>query len=296
MARANAGIGNPNHISDADLRNHFSNLLRQLVAAHDFPAGNIASVFAGIAGVTSDATAERMRSVLADCGLRHAVIGVDHDIHIALAGGLAGRPGIALIVGTGSSCYGRDADGHTWQTGGWGSLISDEGSGYFLAREAMTAAVRMADGRQPETRLRQAVFNWLGINDVSEIMDRIFGKELSRPQIAAFAPALLQLATDDDPAALGILASGAQELAEMVAANHACLHTADSPEIVITGGLGTADSTYRSLITSAITRQLPDATVRPAEMDAAAGAAMLALQQHTGTVAPEIVLALKGSA
>src|SRR5690606_21192930 len=110
------------------------------------------------------------------------------------------------------------------------------------------------------------------------------------------APALLQLATDDDPAALGILASGAQELAEMVAANHACLPTADSPEIVITGGLGTANSTYRSLITSAIGRQLPNATITPAEMDAAAGAVMLALQQHTGTVAPEIVLALKGTA
>jgi N-acetylglucosamine kinase-like BadF-type ATPase len=38
-------------------------------------------------------------------------IHVDHDIRIALAGGLSGRPGIALIAGTGSSCFGMNAAG-----------------------------------------------------------------------------------------------------------------------------------------------------------------------------------------
>lgn len=296
IGRAEGGVGNPNHASDAELRDHFSDLTGRLFATAGAPASDCVAVFAGMAGVTCEKTASRIKGILRDVGLEHAAIGVDHDIRVALAGGLAGRPGIALIVGTGSSCYGRDAQGATWQSGGWGALIADEGSGYYLGRAAMTAAVRMADGRQPETALRAAVFQWLGITDVSDILSRIYEQELTRPQIAAFAPTLLKLASDEDLAALEILSSGAHELAQMVAANHTKLPTAAEPEIVITGGLGTADSPYRPMIRAAIHRLLPTARVVEPELDAAAGAAIIAITQHNSAAnAAAIAVNMKGS-
>ena len=49
-------------------------------------------------------------------------IDIDHDCRIALARDLSGRPGIVLIAGTGSSCYGRNAAGENWIAGGWSIL------------------------------------------------------------------------------------------------------------------------------------------------------------------------------
>ena len=154
----------------------------------------------------------------------------------------------------------------------------------------------MADGRQPETDLEAAVFQWLGISDTSEILNRIYEQELTRPQIAAFAPTLLKLAAEEDLAALEILSSGAHELAQMVAASHRRLPTSDEPEVVITGGLGTADSPYRPMIHAAILRLLPMAIIVEPELDASAGAVILAIQQ-TNSAADLSALAanLKGS-
>jgi len=79
-----------------------------------------------MAGVVSDDDRTTIRQIAEQLRLAPPErIGVDHDIRIALAGGLAGQPGIALIVGTGSSCYGR--------TAGW-ALLAGRGMGAFVGR------------------------------------------------------------------------------------------------------------------------------------------------------------------
>ena len=67
----------------------------------------------GMAGVVGETDLAHGRSVLIAAGIDPTRIptGLDHDIRIALAGGLTGREGLALIVGTGASCYGRRNDG-----------------------------------------------------------------------------------------------------------------------------------------------------------------------------------------
>lgn len=272
-----AGLANVHHagadVATENLRLAISGALGQAGAS----AGDVGAAFAGLAGVTQEASRDAFRVMLGRCGLRGPRVDVDHDIRIALAGGLAGRPGIALVVGTGSSCYGRDAGGRSWQTGGWGAVLADEGSGYFLGREAMVAAARMADGREAETPLRAAVFEWLGIDSVGEVLRRIHEEGLSRSEIAAFAPAVSALAAAGDGAARSILERGADLLAEMVAANHARLPTGEGPDVVITGGLGTKDAGYRRMIESAILRRLPEARVHRPILSPVGGAALLAM-------------------
>ena len=56
--------------------------------------------------------------------------------------------GIAVICGTGSVAWGRNEAGHTARAGGWGYLLGDEGSGYWVAREAVRHALRLADRGQ----------------------------------------------------------------------------------------------------------------------------------------------------
>jgi glucosamine kinase len=149
------------------------------------------AAFLGMAGVVSDDDRATIRQIAEQLRLAPPDrIGVDHDIRIALAGGLAGQPGIALIVGTGSSCYGRTADGRSWRAGGWGHLLDDFASGYYLGLQAMVAAVRAADGRSPQTRLLPLVMESLGLRDINELMRRLYYEGMSRAAIAALGPSL----------------------------------------------------------------------------------------------------------
>lgn len=276
VGRGESATGNLHHCDEDSVCAHFAEALAQCLGPARLHPTDLTAAFFGMAGVTCASTAERYVQLGRRLGLATARIEVDHDIRIALAGGLSGRPGIALIVGTGSSCYGRRADGRHQQTGGWGPLVADEGSGYDLGRQAIVAAVRMADGRAPETGLRARVFRWLGLEQVSGILKRLYEDGIERHEIASFAPEVVALAEQGDAAAGAILDTGARALAELVAANHAQLPTGPSPEVILAGGLGTTASGYQDRIVAAIRRAVPTARVQNAERSPVEGAAWLA--------------------
>src|SRR6185436_17233044 len=125
-------------------------------------------------------------------------IGIDHDCRIALAGGLSGRPGIVLIAGTGSSCFGMNAAGEAWRSGGWGHLLADEGSGYWLGVKGLEAAVRAYDGRGAPTALLDQLQRHLGLPDMNDIMHRLYVTGMSRAELAALAPIVIAAAADGD--------------------------------------------------------------------------------------------------
>ena len=100
-----------------------------------------------------------------------------------------------MLAGTGSICYGADRNGRTARAGGYGFLLADEGSGYWLGHQSLRAAVRAADGRGPETRLQALIFEALEVASVAELIPRVYEKGLPKHRIAALAP-LVQTAHD----------------------------------------------------------------------------------------------------
>ena len=91
-----------------------------------------------------------MRAIMRRIGYKSRVL-VVNDALIALVAGARDEPGIVIIAGTGSIVYGRNAAGEAARAGGWGHMIGDEGSGYWIGREALAAVMRGGDGRGPET-------------------------------------------------------------------------------------------------------------------------------------------------
>jgi N-acetylglucosamine kinase-like BadF-type ATPase len=247
--------------------------------------GDCRAVFLGMAGVVSaedhaiiHGIAERLR--LAPPGS----VGVDHDCRIALAGGLSGRPGIVLIVGTGSSCYGRNAAGEGWMTGGRGHLIADEGSGYWLGIQAMRAAVMAHDGRLGDTLLLPAVLNALGIRHMDEVLHRLYVVGMSRAEIATLGPLVIEAARAGDATALDLLALGAEELARCVWAAARHLGMDQEPvSVCAVGGIVQAGPIVTAGLHRAVGNRLPAALIQDAELPPVLGAALLALEQ-AGTV------------
>lgn len=247
------------------------------------------AVFLGMASVVNAEDRAVIRRIAGVLELApEGCVGVDHDIRIALTGGLAGRPGVALIAGTGSSCYGRRADGAAKQCGGWGAVADDGGSASWIGREAIRVAVRQADGRMASDGMADLVFRFLGIGSLDDILHRIHVQGVSREEIAALCPGVVAAARDGMPSAARILESAVGELAAMVRGAAEGLGLTE-PEVVLAGGLATSGAPFQPLLEMAICETLPSPTLVEALLPPVMGAVLEALAILKTPCTPEII-------
>jgi glucosamine kinase len=240
----------------------------------------VSASFWGMAGVVSEPDRNLIREIVS--GLRISdpkFIGIDHDIRIALSGGLGNMPGIALIVGTGCSCYGRTQGGDSARVGGWGHLLDDSGSSYFLGLEAIKKVVRSADGRSGVTSLTEVILNHYDIQDVQEIMNQVYVKGAGKVDIAALAPLVLAEAQKGDKSANAIVSAGLNELAILVkVVSEKLRFSHDEKRLTITGGLAHSGDLYKNGLYSAIRSQIPDIQIIEPLLPPVLGAVLLALE------------------
>jgi N-acetylglucosamine kinase-like BadF-type ATPase len=279
------GQSGSSNIDDVGIQVAEQNIDRAVAVAED-QAGitrqPAVAIFLGMAGVTSEADRDHIRQIARNLNLApEASIGVDHDCRVALAGGLSGRPGIVQIIGTGSSCYGRTAEGHKWMAGGRGHLVSDEGSGCWMGLQAIRAAVRSHDGRAPHTPLLDGILAALSINEIDDVLNRLYVVGISRAELAALAPMVVREAMAGDDASLGIVHRGADDVSELVAAVARKLDMGE-PEVCMVGGLLNAGSIIFDTYKAAILRRVAMADVKTAEQPPVMGAAILALELAAG--------------
>jgi N-acetylglucosamine kinase-like BadF-type ATPase len=170
-----------------------------------------AAICLGIAGVDREDEAKTMRAIMRRIS-HYARVLVVNDALIALVAGAQDAPGIVIIAGTGSIVYGRNAGGEAARAGGWGHMIGDEGSGYWVGREALAAVMRAADGRGPETRLTADVLRHFGIADVSRLPRIVYDRDVPRMSVAALGPIVERSVRAGDAVATRILERAAEEL------------------------------------------------------------------------------------
>lgn len=137
---------------------------------------------------------------------------ITHDAEIILAAGTSRGTGVALICGTGSFAWGRNAAGESARVGGWGYLLGDEGSGYHLALRGMQAAVRFADGRGPATALLEHFQHRLKVAAPLELIEAVYDRAMTRERLAELATTVLEVA-GSDPVAASLVQQAAAELA-----------------------------------------------------------------------------------
>jgi N-acetylglucosamine kinase len=237
--------------------------------------GPIAAVCLGIAGVDRPHDESVIRGILRRLGHRETAR-VVNDAAIALVAGSPERFGVAVLAGTGSIAYGADRSGRTARAGGYGFLLADEGSGYWLGHQALRAAVRATDGRGPETRLRELAFEALGVTSVAELIPRVYEKGLPKHHIASLA-SLVQAARDQgDELAAALVDAAGRELGLAARSVARQLGLGDEPfPVVLAGGVFKGCPS----VAEALARQLELPGARPSllAVEPARGAVTLAL-------------------
>ena len=193
----------------------------------------------------------------------------------ALAGALGQPVGTVLIAGTGSICYARTADGREARSGGWGSLMDDEGGGFALGRDALAAVVRAEDGRIAPTVLHDAVFKALQVGAVRELIGKIYAPGFGKREVAALAPLVGAAAEQGDAAALQIVEKAGRELALLVRPVAEKLGL-QSARIAFAGSVLQKCAPVRSAAQAQLQTLLPQLTLAEPQGDAAAGAVLLA--------------------
>ena len=170
-----------------------------------------AAICLGIAGVDREDEMRTVRAIMGRIGPRSRVL-VVNDALIALMAGAKDAPGIVIIAGTGSIVYGHNAGGEAARAGGWGHMIGDEGSGYWIGREALAAVMRASDGRGPATRLTSEILRHLKLNDESRLPRIVYDREAPRMRVAALGPIVQRVVEQGDAVTTRILERAAEEL------------------------------------------------------------------------------------
>ena len=214
-----------------------------------------------------------------------------NDVDAANIGAFAGGSGILILAGTGSMAWARDEAGASHRTGGWGEVVGDEGSGYWIGKQVLGAVSKSIDGRTGPTGLVDGVFGLLGL-DPSDRVNQLEGwaSQLSEPrtQIASLAPVALSCAEQRDVAARAIVDAAADELAGHVRMLERKL---GAPTMVwsYAGGLFQS-AVLREAVAERVGRQ-PTLPLLPP-----IGGALLAAAQHVGLpVTEDFVVRLASS-
>lgn len=265
LSRTEFGPFNLNAIGEAAFRR----LLRQVLAACGDMA-DCARLCVGGAGISNPAVGAILGQELERAGFS-GMWKLCGDQEIALRGAMDG-PGIAVIAGTGSICFGKNQAGQTARSGGFGHLIDDGGSGYALGRDVLSTAVQALDGRCPDTAILERVYHRLGREDPGAIVSFVYDETTDKAAIARFSSIALALAEEGNPTAQAILNRGAGELYALAAAVQRRLGLEGRP-IALLGGLLSGENPYRR----AVVRKLAGlgTVIYPAH-DALWGAAQMA--------------------
>jgi glucosamine kinase len=228
VADETVGSSNVQNVSREEAASHLAELFGKI------GGGAVSSVFAGAGGIDTDDDAAALAALIAP-HVPGAEITVVHDSRLLLAAGGAST-GVAVIGGTGSAAWGRNKQGDEARAGGWGYLLGDEGSGYWLGREAVRHSLRrMNQGLEPD-ELTAALLESCGVDHPNKLIALFHSPETGRRYWAQRARLVVEAAGAGHRASQDLVDQAGRDLASLAAGTLKQLGI-DGP-VILGGGLG----------------------------------------------------------
>ncbi|MGW8375980.1 BadF/BadG/BcrA/BcrD ATPase family protein [Streptomyces sp. ODS28] len=249
---------------------------------------------AGMAALGDDLRAALPGALARELGVRRTALAA--DAVTAYVGALGERPGAVLALGTGMIALGTDL--REWRRAdGWGHLLGDCGSGAWIGRAGLEAALRAYDGREGgSAALRERAEAVFGA-PLSGLPAQVYPRDDRAAVLASFAPEVARCAegggeagasdtgTGPDPVAVGILATAAREIAVSAAA--VCPREevgGVQPAVAATGGLLRLGDALRAPLERELAALLPGVPRVAAEGDPLHGALVVAARLSQGAL------------
>lgn len=247
-------------------------VLRSLLEELDVDAAD--AVCLGTAGSGAPEVDEQLRATVREV-VDTPIVTVVNDAELLLPA--AGHDeGVALVAGTGMKVFGL-IRGRRAFAGGWGFLLGDEGSGYWIVREAVRTVLAREDLGEPRGELGDRLFDALGITSAEQLIERFHTSPAPR-QWAQHVPLVLGT---DDPAREAIVDEGARSLAGRVGDVLRLLDAPSDAVVVLAGGVLAKAADVAGAVKQVLLRERPALRVEVLRHPPVNGAVRLARRAAT---------------
>lgn len=238
------------------------------------PVSSVKYVILGSSGVYRQKETEYLREKFNESYLTAYVIS---DIEMAFYSAFPEGIGIILSVGTGSICYGIDKNGNNLRIGGWGYLLGDEGSGYYIGRTALNEVIKNYDRGENETKIYQEVLKFYELTDINDIIPLIYKSPNPVKTISNFAPEVICLSEKGEKIAEKIIDVAIDQMTRLILnLYHKGDFSTDDFRIRISGGL----LSNNPVIFNKLKKKLSDFDVRLCEIPHVFGGVFYLLKRH----------------
>lgn len=246
--------------------------IRQTCATAGVQPKDVDAAVIGVAGAASVAeVAAAIRQAMEDLGLRDIEIVGDNVIAIEAAFG--GLPGVVVMAGTGSIAFGRNARAETARAGGYGFAVSDEGSGHWIGRAMVAAALRAFDAGHDEL-LNAVMLRW-EVKDQGALVRK--ANSMPPPDFAQLFPLAVEAATTGESIARSVLHEAGRELAGLALAVLRRLWDERKPvRVALGGGVFSHAASVRKSFYLTLREGHPQVAVNFRPIEPAAGALWMA--------------------
>lgn len=233
---------NPNIIGHNTAVIHIQAGIQKALEQANRSANDISAVGIGIAGA-SNLHSEGWLIKCVQPALPQTLLIPSSDLEIALVGALGQRHGILALAGTGSAVFGRSPTGQILQLGGWGYLLDDDSSGYWISLQALKRIIRDFEENYAEyvdyqaSSLNQKILQHLELSSPRDLIHWLYrSQQPPVTRVASLAKLIMEEAEAGNWDAINLLQKGVIQLVSTVELMIRRLDYQDAP-IAFAGGL-----------------------------------------------------------
>jgi N-acetylglucosamine kinase-like BadF-type ATPase len=255
-------------------RENLQSVIRQACEAGKVAPTEIQHVCIGMAGASLVEAVQwaqqTIRELIPDSTI---YVAGDHVIAHRAAFGIS--PGVLVISGTGSIAFGRNQAGETARAGGWGPSVSDEGSAFWVGREAVAEALRSFDFGKSNGLLSTIADCWkVAPEEVIRLANA------SEPRFPELAGPVVEAAERGDAQARNIAERAGKALAGLASAViHRLWPNGGIVPVALAGGVLQGSALVRQSFKEEMRVQQPQAAVSFAYVRPVLGALEIAAQR-----------------
>jgi len=255
-------------------RENLQAVIRQATQAAGVEASTIQHVCIGMSGASLAEAVHWAQQTIREL-IPDSTIYVAGDHVIAHRAAFGTSPGVLVISGTGSIAFGRNQNGETARAGGWGPNVSDEGSAFWVGREAVTAALHAFDFGSANGLLATIAECWkVAPEEVIRMANA------SEPRFPELAGPVVNAAEQGDDTARAIMERAGQALAGLAGAVIKRLWPIGGVvPVALAGGVLQGSQLVRQAFREAMKAEQPQAAVSFAFVRPVLGALEIAAQR-----------------
>ncbi len=275
--KGKGGCLNAHASSEKVAKDNLKSLIQEMLSTLQISTSQFSSGCLGGSGLDSESEKKNFYDFFKNTLLFTCPLFLCNDSFTALVGGLEKTEGFILISGTGSIASGLKHDGSIVRAGGWGHLLGDEGSGYWIGSQGLIRGISSSEGRDEKSCLPEVIKSYYNISSYRDLFPFVY-TSFNKAKIAKFANCVFDEARRGDNLCNSILTEAEDHLVNLCLSVFKQIGSIKTKQIVLSGGILENEPLFCKNIEKKTKALLPQLEFVPRLNDPAFGACLLAQQ------------------